>query len=99
MNYTLIKLAFKVSDMANKASSDYLMSLCHSAYFHYIDDLVLVYAIIKSDTDTSVLANFPVIDFDFEIEALKEVNECQQRNVNILNGIEKNIFGEYYVMG
>ena len=24
MTYTLIKLAFKVSDMANKASSDYL---------------------------------------------------------------------------
>ena len=40
MKYKLVKLAFKVSDMANKAS-----------------------------------------------------------NVNILNGVEKNIFGEYYVMG
>jgi len=62
--YTLIKLAFKVSDMANKASSDYLMSLCHSAYFHYVDDLVLVYAIVKADTDTSVLADLPTVEFD-----------------------------------
>jgi hypothetical protein len=95
MNYTLIKLAFKVSDMANKASSDYLMSLCplcHSAYFHYVDDLVLVYAIVKADFDTSVVAGFPVVQFDFEIERLKEVNECQERNVNILNGIEKSFF-------
>jgi len=92
MTYTLIKLAFKVSDMANKESSDYLMSLCHSAYFHYIDDLVLVYAIVKTDFDTSVVAGFPVVQFDFEIERLKEVNECQERNVNILNGIEKSFF-------
>ena len=92
MKYTLIKLAFKVSDMANKASSDYLMSLCHSAYFHYIDDLVLVFAIVKTDTDTSVLADFSVVAFDFEIESLKEVNECQERNVNILNGVEKSFF-------
>ena len=99
MTYTLIKLAFKVTDMANKASSDYLMSLCHSAYFHYINDLVLVYAIVKADTDTSMLAGFPVVSFDFNIEALKEVNECQNKNVNVMNGVEKNIFGEYYVMG
>ncbi|OPZ66712.1 MAG: hypothetical protein BWY84_00012 [Candidatus Aerophobetes bacterium ADurb.Bin490] len=66
MKYKLIKLAFKVTDMANKASSDYLMSLCHSAYFHYVDDLVLVYAIVKADTDTSMLADFPVVDFDFD---------------------------------
>ena len=92
MKYKLVKLAFKVSDMANKASSDYLTSLCHSAYFHYIDDLVLVYAIVKADTDTSVLADFPVVAFDFNIEALKDVNECQERNVNILNGIEKSFF-------
>ena len=90
--YTLIKLAFKVTDMANKASSDYLMSLCHSAYFHYVDDLVLVYAIVKTDFDLSVVAGFPVVAFDFEIESLKEVNECQNKNVNVMNGVEKSPF-------
>ena len=82
MTYTLIKLAFKVSDMANKASSDYLMSLCHSAYFHYIDDLVLVYAIVKTDTDTSMLAGFPVVDFDFEFN---DTEKEAQYQISILN--------------
>ena len=81
--YTLIKLAFKVSEMANKASSDYLMSLCHSAYFHYIDDLVLVYAIVKTDTDTSMLAGFPVVDFDFD-NVIKYEEELNYQ-ISILN--------------
>jgi len=72
MKYKLIKLAFKVTDMANKASSDYLMSLCHSAYFHYVDDLVLVYAIVKADTDTSMLADFPVVKYNFEFNGTEE---------------------------
>lgn len=83
MTYTLIKLAFKVSDMANKASSDYLMSLYHSAYFHYVDDLVLVYAIVKTDFDKSILDNFPVIPFVFEFN---ETEEEAQYQIDVLNG-------------
>jgi len=82
--YTLIKLAFKVSDMANKASSDYLMSLCHSAYFHYVDDLVLVYAIVKADTDTSMLADFPVVKYKFEFNGMEEEAQYQ---IDVLNGV------------
>ena len=84
--YTLIKLVFKVSD---KASSDYLMSLCHSAYFHYIDDLVLVYAIVKADTDTSMLADFPVVAFDFEIPELKIHNDFYNNVLEVANGNKK----------
>jgi hypothetical protein len=75
--------------MANKESSDYLMSLCHSAYFHYIDDLVLVYAIVKTDFDTSVVAGFPVVQFDFEIEALKENNIFYNNILEVANGNKK----------
>ena len=84
MKYKLIKLAFKVSDMANKASRDYLMSLCHSAYFHYVDDLVLVYAIVKADLDTSVVAGFPVVKFDFEFNGTEEEAQYQ---IDVLNGV------------
>ncbi len=84
--YTLIKLAFKVSDMANKASSDYLMSLCHSAYFHYIDDLVLIFAIVKSEVNLDILSQYPVVAFDFE--KVKDIYAPAQDNVDVLNGIK-----------
>ena len=84
--YNLIKLAFKVSDMANKASSDYLMSLCHSAYFHYIDDLVLIFAIVKNEVNLDVVSQYPVIEFDFE--KVKDIYATAQDNVDILNGIK-----------
>jgi hypothetical protein len=87
--YTLLKLAFKVSDMANKAPSDYLMSLCHSAYFHYVDDLVLVYAIVKTDFDESILDNFPVVKFDFEISELKIHNDFYNNILEVANGNKK----------
>ena len=89
MKYKLIKLAFKVSDMANKASSDYLMSLCHSAYFHYIDDLVLVYAIVKTDTDINIITNFPAVIFDFNKTELKHINTLTALEVDYLNGVKE----------
>jgi len=86
MKYKLVKLAFKVSDMANKASSDYLTSLCHSAYFHYIDDLVLIFAIVKNEVNLDVISQYPVIEFDFE--KVKDIYATAQDNVDILNGIK-----------
>ena len=65
MKYTLIKLAFKVSDMANKASSDYLMSLCKCATFHYDGDIVIIIAYADIETDTSILKQYPVVDVDW----------------------------------
>jgi hypothetical protein len=65
------------------------MSLCHSAYFHYIDDLVLVYAIVKADTDTSVVAGFPVVAFDFEIPELKIHNDFYNNVLEVANGNKK----------
>lgn len=98
MTYTLIKLAFKVTDMANKESSDYLMSLCHSAYFHYVDDLVLVYAIVKTDFDESILDNFPVVKFDFE--KYKEYETEPTYQVAVLNKtIIPKTAGELYELG
>lgn len=96
MTYTLIKFAFKVSDVANKASSDYLMSLCHSAYFHYVDDVVLVYAIVKDDMDVSGLNGFPVVDFNFDMPKLEEVNNFEQDKVDVINGLKK---GAFEIMG
>ena len=90
MKYTLIKLAFKVSDMENKASSDYLMSLCHSAYFHYVDDLVLVYAIISKSQDLSMLSQYPIIEFNFDIIKLNEINAFELNKLDIINGIKPN---------
>ena len=95
MTYTLIKLAFKVIDMANKASSDYLMSLCHSAYFHYIDDLVLVYAIVKADLDTSVFADLPTVEFDFNKTELKHINTLTALEVDYLNGVKERTVIDY----
>ncbi|HPI02297.1 MAG TPA: hypothetical protein PKZ78_00530 [Candidatus Goldiibacteriota bacterium] len=65
MTYTLIKLAFKVSDMANKASSDYLMSLCKCATFHYDADIVLVMAFVEEGADTSILKEYPMIEINW----------------------------------
>ena len=89
MTYTLIKLAFKVSDMANKASRDYLMSLCHSAYFYPFGELVLVYAVVKEETNTDILSQYPVQEFNFDIPELENANITGQKNLNVKNGIEK----------
>jgi hypothetical protein len=63
--YTLIKLAFKVSDMANKASSEYLISLCKCAMFYYDGDVVLVMAFVESETDISILKEYPMIEINW----------------------------------
>ncbi len=81
--YTLIKLAFKVSDMANKESSEYLLSLCHSATFYYIGELVLVYAIVPEKIDLSVLSQYPVVDFDFS--NMTKENAAQEENLYNIN--------------
>lgn len=83
MTYKLVKLAFKVSDMANKESSNYLISLCHSATFYYIGNLVLVYAIVSEGTDLSVLSQYPVVDFDFS--KMTKENAAQEENLYNIN--------------
>jgi len=88
--YTLIKLAFKVSDMANKASSDYLISLSKSTTFYNINELVLVYAIVEENVGLSILSQYPVVDFDFSV-MIRE-NEAQEKNLyNFNNPVEEKI--------
>ena len=83
--YTLIKLAFKVSDMANKASSDYLISLCKQAMFEYKDDIVYVFAIVKSDLKINIDNN---INLDFEQDFLKYKNEIMLLELDYANGVK-----------
>lgn len=90
--YKLLKLALKVEDMANKASSDYLMTLCESAYFHLFNEYVLVYATIKDDTNTDILSQYPVQEFNFDIPELKDINEFEENNIKIKNGEMKPYF-------
>lgn len=98
MTYTLIKLAFKVSDMANKESSDYLMSLCKCATFYYDADIVIIMAYANIETDISLLNQYPVIDVDWnkyaEIVATAELElqymngvKIRPDNLAVLNGI------------
>jgi len=88
--YTLIKLAFKVSDMANKASSDYLISLSKSTTFYNINELVLVYAIVEENVGLSILSQYPVVDFDFSV-MIRE-NEAQEKNLyNFNNPVEEKL--------
>jgi hypothetical protein len=98
MTYTLIKLAFKVTDMANKASSDYLISLCKCATFYYDNDVVLVMAYVEENTDISILKEYPVIEVDWNKYAdivttaeteLEYMNGTKTRpdNLAVLNGI------------
>ena len=88
--YTLIKLAFKVTDMANKASSDYLISLSKSTTFYNINELVLVYAIVEENVGLSILSQYPVVDFDFSV-MIRE-NEAQEKNLyNFNNPVEEKL--------
>lgn len=90
MTYTLIKLAFKVSDMANKALSEYLISLSKSTTFYTVNELALVYAIVEESRDLSILSQYPVVDFDFSV-MIRE-NEAQEKNLyNFNNPVEEEI--------
>jgi len=82
--YTLIKLAFKVSDMANKESSDYLLSLCKQTMFEYKDDIVYVFAIVKSDLKIDINN----INADFEQDFLKYKNEIMLLELDYANRVK-----------
>jgi hypothetical protein len=82
--YTLIKLAFKVSDMANKASSEYLMSLCKCATFHYDADIVLVMAFVESETDISILKEYPMIEINWN--KYENITSMAKTELQYMNG-------------
>jgi hypothetical protein len=76
--------------MANKASSDYLISLSKSTTFYNINELVLVYAIVEENVGLSILSQYPVVDFDFSV-MIRE-NEAQEKNLyNFNNPVEEKL--------
>jgi len=81
--YKLIKLAFRVSDMANKASSDYLMSLCPHTFFEEKDGIVFVYAVISQEIYKSIVEKLPVLNIEFENNKIETEAQYQ---IDILNG-------------
>ena len=87
MTYTLIKLAFKVSDMANKASSDNALSFCKSACFKYEADTVKAFIIVDDSLPIGAIkSQLPLIEFA-ENEADKIYIENAQYECDVLNGI------------
>ena len=81
MSYKLIKLTFRVSDVANKESSDYLLSLCKEAAMDYDKKgNVIVFAIVKK--------NLNINDFVLTENILNSVSE---ENAYVFKGIEKRL--------
>lgn len=89
MTYTLIKLAFKVSDVANKKESDSALSFCKSACFKYENENETVKAFVILDDSLPIEAiksQLPLIEF-IENETDNNYIKNAQYECDVLNGV------------
>ncbi len=85
--YTLIKLAFKVSDVANKKESDSALSFCKSACFKYENETVKAFVVLDDSLPIEAIkAQLPLIEF-VENETDNNYIKNAQYECDVLNGV------------